>query len=50
MKIEILELKMKYKFVQGAKNTLVRGRSIRIDEGKYKDVVLTYGKVGFDET
>ena len=37
---------MKYKFVKG-KNT---GESaIQIDEGKYTDVVFTYGKVGFNE-
>ena len=36
------------------KYTIVEGKNsaaaaIRIDEGKYKDVVLNYGKVGFDE-
>ncbi len=38
---------MKYKFVQGA---TTQESAIRIDEGKYKDVILTYGKVGFHET
>tara|TARA_R100000234_G_scaffold90420_1_gene58697 strand:- start:3669 stop:3974 length:306 start_codon:yes stop_codon:yes gene_type:complete len=36
------------------KYTIVEGKNsaaaaIRIDEGKYKDVILNYGKVGFDE-
>ena len=37
---------LKYKFVQG-ENT--QETAIQIDEGKYKGVVLKYGKVGFDE-
>ena len=37
---------MKYKFVQG-KNT--GETAVQIDEGKYTDVVYTYGKVGIDE-
>ena len=36
------------------KYTIVEGKNsaaaaIRIDEGKYKDVVVKYGRVGFDE-
>ena len=38
---------MNYKFVQGAST---QESAIRIDEGKYKDVILTFGKVGFHET
>jgi|TARA_E500000305_G_C3957066_1_gene205126 hypothetical protein len=38
---------MKYKFVQGA---TTQESAIKIDEGKYKDVILTYGKVGLHET
>ena len=37
---------MKYKFVQG-KNT--GETAVQIDEGKYTDVVYTYGKVGLTE-
>ena len=37
---------MKYKFVQG-KDT--GETAVQIDEGKYTDVVYTYGKVGLDE-
>ena len=38
---------VKYKFVKGAST---QESAIRIDEGKYKDVILTFGKVGFHET
>ena len=41
-----MALPLKYKFVVGQKS---EETAIQIDEGKYDEVVFTFGKVGIDE-